>query len=386
MDFPRKRSAHRKLYEGLLQVSIGVSSLIWILALGTMMFLGTRYTGFMDVVSGRPQSDETAVRNPRSRTVEESIHFSSDGVTLSGTLFLPASTPPFPAVVLFHGSGPQLRDRATALWFAEHGVASIAYDKRGVGKSGGNFRAVPFMDLADDGIAAVQLLKSRRDIDPKEIGVWGLSQGGWLGPLAASRSSDVAFVIAVSGPGVSPGEQMIVFYENELRNRGLAEDQIREASDLRRSVWTYLATGRGFAHAQSEMNISRTKTWSDELRAQDSTLFEPLPNTEEFSRSTRPTTVWFRREMNYDPIPALRALTVPSLFIFGDRDELVPIKSSVDVIHRIQAEPGNRDFTIEVLPGVDHGMYDVGAGGFGGVSPAYLSAMQDWLAGHLHAR
>ncbi len=87
-------------------------------------------------------------------------------------------------------------------WFAEHGVAALAYDKRGVNESTRDFRRVAFTDLAPDGLAAVAVLRARADIDPGRIGVWGLSQGGWLGPLAASQSKDVAFVIAVSGPGV----------------------------------------------------------------------------------------------------------------------------------------------------------------------------------------
>jgi uncharacterized protein len=109
----------------------------------------------------------------------------------------------------------------TAGWFAKHGIAALAYDKRGVGESTADFRTVPFLELCGDGLAAIEYLKSRQDIDTKHIGLWGLSQGGWLGPLAASRSSDVAFVIAVSGPALSPGEQMIFYYANELRARGL---------------------------------------------------------------------------------------------------------------------------------------------------------------------
>jgi hypothetical protein len=136
---------------------------------------------------------------------EESIHFASGNLTLAGTLLLPDGTQRHPAVFIFHGSGPQGRDLSTARWFAEQGFAALTYDKRGVGESTGDFRAGPFMDLCDDGLAAVEYLKSRRQIDPRRIGVWGLSQGGWLGPLAVSRSADISFVIAVSGPGVSPG-------------------------------------------------------------------------------------------------------------------------------------------------------------------------------------
>src|SRR5579863_6992940 len=138
---------------------------------------------------------------PSPETREESVRFASGNLMLAGTLILPAGPPRYPAVFLFHGSGRQARDRSTARWFAEQGFAALTYDKRGVGESTGDFRAGPFMDLCDDGLAALEYLKSRKEIDARHIGVWGLSQGGWLGPLAASRSSDISFVIAVSGPG-----------------------------------------------------------------------------------------------------------------------------------------------------------------------------------------
>src|SRR5215475_15891267 len=93
---------------------------------------------------------------------EQSIHFTSKGVTLAGTLVLPKGSLRHPAVVLLHGSGPQSRDLFTARWFGAHGVAALAYDKRGVGESTGNFRAVPFMELCGDGLAAIDYLKSRR--------------------------------------------------------------------------------------------------------------------------------------------------------------------------------------------------------------------------------
>lgn len=199
---------------------------------------------------------------------EEAIAFASEHITLAGTLFLPASPEKHPAVVLFHGSGPQSRDLFTARWFAEQGLAALAYDKRGVGESTGDFRAVPFMDLCADGLAAIHYLKSRPEIDAKRIGVWGLSQGGWLGPLAASRSADVAFVIAVSGPGVSPGEQMIVYYANELRHEGMSEGDVQEASRLRREIWTYMETGQNYQKIRANLERSRTKSWFAKAKAQ----------------------------------------------------------------------------------------------------------------------
>jgi len=122
---------------------------------------------------------------PRSESLgitEQAVHFANASVTLAGTLILPEGPDKHPAVVLFHGSGPQRRDLFTARWFGAHGIAALAYDKRGVGESTGNFRTVPFMELCGDGLAAIDYLKSRRDIDAKHIGVWGLSKEVGLVP------------------------------------------------------------------------------------------------------------------------------------------------------------------------------------------------------------
>jgi uncharacterized protein len=316
-------------------------------------------------------------------TSEQAVRFASGNITLAGTLALPKGSGRHPALVLFHGSGVESRNLFMARWFAQNGVAALAYDKRGVGESGGNFRTAPFMELCDDGLAALRYLKSRADIDPKRIGVWGLSQGGWLGPLAASRSADVAFVIAVSGPGVSPGEQMLFYYAKQLEARGLSEKDIREATALRRDVWHYLSSGQGYEKAGDEMRRARSKGWYNEVKTQQDDLFAPLPAPSQL-RPDSPGMIWFRQEMPYDPVPALRALRVPSLFLFGGEDRLVPVTESVAIIRRTLTESGHRDFTIRVFPRADHGMY-LASGENGGVDPEYLETMRDWLAAHIRA-
>ncbi len=267
-----------------------------------------------------------------------------------------------------------------ARWFAAQGLAALAYDKRGVGESGGNFQTVPFMDLCEDGLAAVKYLKSRKDIDPEYLGVWGLSQGGWLAPLAASRSADVSFVIAVSGPGVSPGEQMLFYYANELRTRGVPEDDIREADTLRRDVWNYLYTGKGYEKVKNELNQARSKRWYKEVKTQQDNLFGSLQISEDVSKPGNPNVNWVRVEMNYDPVPALRALRVPALFVFGGEDRLVPVRKSVAVIQQVLTESSNRDFTIRVFQHADHGIRLVTDKADDTVDPEYLETMRTWLA------
>src|SRR5262249_54222902 len=264
---------------------------------------------------------------------DEPVTFRTAGATLSGTLFLPAGGDRHPAVVLFHGSGPQPRNSFMAHWFAEHGVAALTYDKRGVNASTGDFRIVPFTDLVADGLAAVTLLKARGDIDPKRIGVWGLSQGGWLGPLAASQSNDVAFVVAVSGPGVSPGEQMIFYYGNQLCARGFSERDVDEAGNLRRKGWHLLSTGEGYDQARRTVDRARTQRWFDAVDEQSDGLFG-RPTSALLNDPTLRDRPWYRLEVNYDPTIALRSLAVPALFIFGEKDALVPVERSVAIIRR----------------------------------------------------
>ena len=314
---------------------------------------------------------------------EESVRFASGKVNLAGTLVLPEGPGAHPAVVLFHGSGPQARDLFTARWFASQGVAALAYDKRGVGESAGDFRVIPFMELCDDGLAAIGYLKSRNEIDAKRIGAWGLSQGGWLGPLAASRSTDVAFVIAVSGPGVSPSEQMIVYYANELRRQGVPEDDVREASAVRRDIWSYMSSGNGYEKVKAELEQARTKRWFSRAKAQQDDSFGTLPKPEELGKPVGRNLLWFTQEMNYDPVAALRALRVPALFLFGDRDQLIPVQESVAVLQRVLGENAHHDFTIREFTNDDHEMrLEVGETR-GEIDPDYLSTMREWLATHV---
>jgi uncharacterized protein len=339
--------------------------------------LGARLAAAAVVFCAVGCAKKAEVQAEQSGPREEAVRFANGEVTLAGTLVLPEGTDKHPAVVLFHGSGPQERDLFTARWFAGEGVAALAYDKRGVGESTGNFKTVPFTELCGDGLAGVGYLKSRAEIDAKRIGVWGLSQGGWLGPLASSRSADVAWVMAVSGPGVSPGEQMIFFYTEELREQGMNEHDVEEVSALRRKVWTYGETGIGYESAKRALEGARSKRWYNEVKAQGDDLFGPLLTPEEQARPGARGYRWFRQEAIYDPVPALRALRVPALFLFGEEDRMVPVGESVAVIRRVEMEVGKHDFTIRVLPHVNHVMRLTTDGG---LDPEYLETMHEWLA------
>ncbi|MCH7778719.1 MAG: alpha/beta fold hydrolase, partial [Gemmatimonadetes bacterium] len=149
---------------------------------------------------------------------EEEVTFHNAGITLAGTLTLPESGAPHPAVVMITGSGPQNRDEELfgfkpfhliADHLTRNGVAVLRYDDRGVGGSTGSVSEATTEDFARDVLAAVDFLKNRSDIDPERIGLIGHSEGGIVAPLASSMSDDVAFMVLMAGTSVSGAEILI---------------------------------------------------------------------------------------------------------------------------------------------------------------------------------
>src|SRR5687768_1020528 len=151
--------------------------------------------------------------------------------------------------------------RHMAEFFAVHGVASVIYDKRGLGSSTGDWLRASFEDLAADALALVHFLKNTPGIDPRRIGLFGASQSGWIVALAASQSKDVAFIISQSGPGVTPEEQELYRSEAWLRADGFSDHDVREAMKFIRQRYQCALTGEGWVALAESERESRTKSW-----------------------------------------------------------------------------------------------------------------------------
>lgn len=252
--------------------------------------------------------------------VEREVTFESHGIRLAGTLLLPQGPGPHSAVVLVHGAGADWREpyRSLADHFARNGIAALIYDKRGVGASDGDWRLASFEDLADDAISAVAMLRSRPEIEPLRVGLWGISQGGWIVALAATRSPDVAFIIPVSGAGVTPAEQEMWRLGNNLRFRELSPAAI------------------GIGIKANHMFYS----------------VKPLA---ERGWITLPADIWFRSlDLHLDPARIWERVRQPVLGIWGGTDGLVPTAESVATIRAALERAGNYRYTLRVFPGADH--------------------------------
>ena len=237
---------------------------------------------------------------------EAAVHFTCEGAVLAGTLYLPSGTGPFPAAVWVHGSGEQTRvpyAAAVVGSLVQKGIAVLSYDKRGAGDSEG--ACCPgdnghYNLLAADADGAVGALRSRSDIDPARVGFYGPSEAGWVVPLADSRLADpVAFTALVSGPTVTTGEEA-------AWSKAAGED---EAGPL-----------------------------TEEKRA------EAAQSVEDAGPS------------GFDPLPYIKSMETPGLWLYGGGDKSIPADRCVDILEKLKAT--GKDFTVVVFPDAGHGLVD----------------------------
>jgi uncharacterized protein len=295
------------------------------------------------------------------------VEFENQGTQLTGFFRRPAGDGPHPAVAFVDGSGPAERDgwddEAEAL--AAAGFASLAWDKPGCGDSGGDWRDQSLQDRAAEALAAVACLAGQEGVDPGRIALLGASQGGWVGPLAASRSADVAAVISLSGSGVSPYRQEAYRVEHMLRDAGAGEDQITEALAFFHHRADRLRRGDDLEEVLADQLSHRDAAWYPVLG--DDGVVEHL--------------AFMARIYDYDPAPALARVTCPLLAIWGARDTYVPVAASAEAFAAGLGKAGNGSFRLEVVPDADHGLRLPATGGEerGPRIPDLMDMLISWL-------
>lgn len=272
------------------------------------------------------------------------VTFRNAGAVLSGTLLLPRSTGPHPGIVFLHGSGPEIR-WGTPLFladrFARRGVAALVFDKRGAGQSTGDWRTVTFVELADDYLAAVRLVQQQPGVNPKQVGIYGHSQGGTISPLIASRSNDVAFVIAAAAIGGPAYEQDFYRAHNVLVDRGFNESEIAAAMGFYRMWITVARTGEGRNELDQAIAKSKNEKWFR--------IVAPPPKENWLWK-------WYPPVGNYNSLPFWEKIKVPVLLIYGERDRNTPVASSLAAIDQALRVAGNRDYTEVILPRAVHNL------------------------------
>jgi len=281
---------------------------------------------------------------PELQAREEPVRIASGGRILGGTLIVPAAAGPHPAVVMLHGShGPDREDlRAPAMLLSRAGLAVLIYDKRDLGNDQSRPHRYEFGELASDGLAAVRFLRSRPEIDSGRVGLWGISEGGWIAPMIAAADPGISFLIAVSAPGVTYAELLEHFLQTRMRRQGATAADRTDALATLRGLLEYVR-GQGDAGiVQRSTALAARGRW-----AADFGVTLRLPTQDEIRSEVQ----W--RDLDVDPSAYWRRVRVPVLAVWGGRDEH-PVSESVSRIRTALERAGNRDVTLRVFPRADH--------------------------------
>jgi dienelactone hydrolase len=236
---------------------------------------------------------------------ETEVHVPAQGAVLAGTITEPITAGPHPGIVIVHGSGlgPRIDYGVWVALYASLGLTVLAYDKRGNGDSTGQYPGELASEenlriYADDAAASVRFLATFPGVDAHRVGFHGGSQGGWTVPLAIQRDPDAAFAVLVSGPAVTVGQQ---------------------------GVWA------AFSGGSRQLPTESAAAMNAAVRADHS---------------------------GYDPGPILATMSKPIVWLNGEIDRQVPTTVNSEVLHGL----GKSNFDIQVLPGVDHGLFETATG------------------------
>lgn len=303
----------------------------------------------------------------------EEVRFRNGDVELVGSLYLPPGPGPHPGIVVVHGSGPQGREmleyRSWGDYFARLGLATLVYDKRGVGASGGDYqRDSAFTALTGDALGAVQLLRDRAEVDPNRVGINGASQAGWIAYRAA-RDPRVAFLALLVPPSVSVAEQEIIRVRAQLRQEGYSEEAVAQAVAHTRLLLAVAGTGLGWSGlAESTAEIA-DEPWAESVHRPDA--LEDLR--------------WWRDHAAVDPRPDLAALRVPLFAVFSAGDPIVPALDNAGPLRDLAARTSGADITVVTVPRGNHrleiaaGMAPDGRWHLPRISREALASLERWI-------
>ncbi|MHC4243931.1 MAG: alpha/beta hydrolase family protein, partial [Planctomycetota bacterium] len=327
--------------------------------------------------------------------IEEEVTYENEkaGIKLAGTLTLPRSEGPFPAVILITGSGGQDRNETIFghrpfLVLSDHltrkGIAVLRVDDRGVGGSTGNLFKSTIEDFAGDVLTGVKYLKSRNEINHNKIGLIGHSEGGDIAPIAAARSSDVAFIILMAGTGVTVEEFMYLQSDLLLKAAGASENVLAMQHTSSKQILDILKQEKDNTVAEKKIR----KIMTDFLMKLSKEEKETLGASEATMENQLKTVLspWFRFFLTYDPKSALMKVKCPVLAINGQLDLQVPPKENLSAIEEALKAGGNTNYTIRELPNHNHLFQRAQTGTISEyakieetISPIALKAITQWI-------
>lgn len=290
--------------------------------------------------------------------VEVSFENKKAGLTLAGTLTLPAKDGVFPAVILISGSGPQNRDEelmghkpflVLSDYLTRNGIAVLRYDDRGIGASTGNFKTATSLDFASDAESAVEYLLLRKEINHKYIGLVGHSEGGIIAPMIAGNSKSVAFIVLLAGTGIQ-GDQLLVLQQQLIgKASGVSDAELLKMKEINQGAFDIVAKSTN----SEQLKIDLTTFLKESVKA-DSEMDDASKNATIERQVDQILNPWMQYFLKFNPAIALEKVKCPVLAINGENDLQVPPTENLSAIKNALTKGGNDNVTAIKLPGLNH--------------------------------
>ncbi|MBN1271060.1 MAG: alpha/beta hydrolase [Candidatus Aminicenantes bacterium] len=326
------------------------------------------------------------------------------GIKLTGTLTLPSSGEPFPALMLLSGSGPQDRDEAVfghrpflvlADYLTRRGLAVLRVDDRGVGASTGDFDKSTAVDFMEDSLAGLAYLQSRKEIDRKAIGLFGHSEGGIISSMAAARSPEVAFIVLAASPGLPIREMEYSEEERALKKQDAGSDLITKYRALQDSLFKVIEDETDSRVVRERFAATMIKFFEglDEDERKITGLSEDNLEGAIESQFQRLNSPWFRYYLPFDPGDVLKKVACPVMAVNGSKDVQVVSSENLPAIIKALEAGGNKDVFVRELPGLNHLFQTAVTGEISEyveieetISPSVMKMIADWILKHIGLR
>jgi uncharacterized protein len=318
---------------------------------------------------------------------------------LKGTIVVPIAAHRVPAMLLIPGYGrndgeglpragaPEEAGIQLGRYLAEHGIAVLRVPF-GSGPKG-NEPDLSLNELADRALRCVDYLKGRPEIDPKRIGIFGHSAGGGVAVLAASRSSDLAFLVAAASPVESVESTVFALLDGVLRAGGATEADRTAARDLQQHIFDSLAQGAKPEEVRPDLEKLFRSVYARFPKNHPAVAGKnpegEIKNAAERQLKTL-TSPWFRGLLGFDPAAALAKIRCPALILFAENDPKIDARKSREIAWAALEKTGQKGFDVQVIPGADHS-FEVQIPGATSTdrqarqrfSPEFLAVLSSWL-------
>ncbi|HEX7116018.1 MAG TPA: alpha/beta fold hydrolase [Steroidobacter sp.] len=307
--------------------------------------------------------------------------FQSEGVTLVGRLVMPKGSDPVPIVVLVHGSEQfSARDfYPLQRMFPSEGIGTFVYDKRGTGGSAGDYTH-DYGLLAKDAVAALREARRLAGSRAGRVGYYGTSQGGWVAPLAATMEP-VDLVMVGYGLAISPIEEDRAALELDMVRRGYGPDVVAKALEIGAATEAIMASNfeSGFDRLEAVRAKYGNEPWFKYVHGNVTFFLLELPEAQVREQGPK---LFSGLKLYYDPMPVLRRLNTPQLWILGGDDLDAPITETVRRLHMLAS--CGKPIDIAIFPRAEHGIYEYETAADGSRlstrnSEGYFAMMRDYI-------